>query len=135
MCNPLFSVVICTHNRAGLLSRAIESVCSQSLDPSTYELIIVDNQSTDDTRRVINYYRARYINVKLIYEARRGLSHARNAGWNAALGDYVIYLDDDAIAAQEWLSTAHRIITTVGPAVFGGPYYAYYDSDKPPWFA
>jgi len=114
--------VICTHNRADLLADVLETICKQSLTAPGYEIIVVDNDSEDDTRRVTEAVSHRYSNVRYILEPRCGLSHARNRGLREANGQYVAFMDDDCKAPTHWLAVAKEIIDRVKPAVFGGPY-------------
>lgn len=130
----MISVVICTYNRANLLADVLQTLCRQTLDHAEYEVIIVDNNSTDDTATVSQSFATSYPNVRFCCEARQGLSLARNRGWQEAKGDYVGYIDDDCKAPEHWLATAKMIIQTVAPTVFGGPYFAFYATHKPPWF-
>jgi len=130
----LISVVICTRNRAPLLARALESVCNQTLSPEVFEIVVVDNGSTDDTPTIAARFAARHPNVRGTAEPLAGLSHARNRGWREAAGEYVGFLDDDGEAPPEWLSVAREIIGRLRPAAFGGPYFASYDSPKPRWW-
>jgi len=95
---PLVSVIIPTHNRADMLCRAVDSVLKQTL--TDFELIIVDDGSTDDTCRRIEAHtdpRIRYIRHQL----GKGASAARNTGIRHAHGNYIAFLDDD----DEWLPT------------------------------
>lgn len=92
---PTVSVVIPTYNRAELLSRAIDSVLAQTYDD--FELVVVDDGSTDDTEAVVTGYdddRVRY----LAHETNEGANPARNTGIEAAEGEYVAFLDSD----DEW---------------------------------
>lgn len=130
----MISVIICTYNRANLLADVLQTLCQQTLDYAEYEVIIVDNNSTDDTAMVSQSFATRYPNVRRYCEAQQGLSLARNRGWQEARGDYVGYIDDDCKAPEQWLATAKMIIQTVTPAVFGGPYFAFYATHKPAWF-
>ena len=134
--DPLISVVICTYNRCDLLRRAVQSVCQQVVDPAVYELIVVDNNSTDGTGLVVQSFCKKCSNVHYIKAPVQGLSHARNCGWRNARGKYVLYLDDDATAPARWLMTAVEVIMKIHPAIFGGPYLAEYDArkPKPQWF-
>jgi glycosyltransferase involved in cell wall biosynthesis len=100
----------------------------------SYEVIVVDNHSVDNTKSVVDTLSHKFSNILYVQEPTVGLSHARNSGWKNAKGDYVIYLDDDGKASEHWLSAAIDIITHVGPGVFGGPYFATYNSPKPDWF-
>lgn len=130
----MISVVICTYNRADLLAAALQTLCDQSQVGTSYEVIIVDNNSSDTTPLVSQDFAARYPHIRYCLETQQGLSHARNRGWQAAKGEYVAYLDDDCKAPPHWLHTADVIIRTVAPQVFGGPYFAMYNSPKPHWF-
>lgn len=127
-------MIICTYNRAILLAEVLQTVCEQTLARTAYEVIVVDNRSTDDTSLVCHIFAMRYPNVRVYFEEKQGISYARNRGWQEAKGDYVVYLDDDCKAPPHWLRTAAEIIRTVAPMVFGGPYFAIYNSSKPAWF-
>jgi len=132
--DPRISVVVCTYNRAGLLRGLLPTLCEQSADPSDYEVIVVDNNSSDRTPDVVTGFCSRFRNVHYVCESRRGLSHARNRGWRESRGRYVAYVDDDARVPQTWIASATKVIDAVDPAVVGGPYYPFYDSPKPKWF-
>ncbi len=128
------SVTVCTFNRANLLGECLASLCSQTLNRSKFEILVVDNNSTDQTRRVVEGFTENHPNVRYLHEPKQGLSHARNRGWREAKGEYVGYFDDDSRAPDRWLELAHRIIVERGPHIFGGPYYPFYESPKPHWF-
>ena len=132
--HPLISVVICTYNRADLLTTALQTVCEQTLDSNEYEVIVVDNNSTDETRAISESFIERYSNVRYFVESQQGLSHARNLGWQKAVGQYVAYTDDDCKVPKQWLEVAKRIIEDVSPSAFGGPYFAFYITPKPHWY-
>ena len=92
----MVSIIMPTYNRAHILPRAIESVLNQSYQ--NFELIIIDDGSSDDTYRVMKSYkdqRIRYIR----YTENYGQSHARNVGINMAKGEYIAFLDSD----NEWI--------------------------------
>lgn len=130
----LISVLVCTYNRAELLANLLQTLGEQSLAPSEYEVIVVDNNSTDQTRIVAERFCRRDPNMRYCFEPKQGLSHARNRAWQEACGDYVGYIDDDAKAPQEWLAVAQEIIQKLAPGMFGGPYYPFYNSPKPHWW-
>lgn len=129
----LLSVIICTYNRAGLLSSCLDSLAGQSADPETFEVIIVDNNSTDKTPEVSKAYLARK-NFRYIKEEKQGLSHARNAGYTAANGEYASYIDDDAKADKDWVKEMLEF-TRRRPEVvaFGGPYKHFSSAKLPEW--
>ncbi len=129
---PLLSVVVCTYNRAELLRKVVESLCRQNCDRMLYEVVVVDNNSCDATRDVVGQFKDQA--VRYVFEERQGLSCARNRGCLEANGEYIAYIDDDAVAPEQWLATAVNIIGKQTPAAFGGPYYPYYTGEKPSWF-
>ncbi len=103
---PRISAIICTHNRDEYLGAAIDTLLDQDFD--NYEVIVVDNASTDQTRAVVEA-RLSHPRLQYIYEATLGLSAARNAGAQAAQGEILAYLDDDAEASRGWLTALLEI--------------------------
>ena len=131
---PTISVVICTYNRAYLLPDLLKSLSEQTLEKSEYEVIVTDNNSTDDTRDIIERFSIRYPNINYCFEERLGASYARNHGLSVARGHYVSLIDDDCTVPAQWLAVAKEVIEHHCPAVFGGPFYPFYNTPKPPWF-
>ena len=130
--NYLITVIICTYNRCDLLKSVMETLIDQKLPPDYYELIIVDNNSNDSTKEFVQKFtvqNSKY-NIRYILEPNQGLSHARNRGWKEAKGEYVAYTDDDCKIPPEWLTVAKNTIEKYSPDVFGGPYFAFYLSDR-----
>ena len=128
------SVVVCTYNRCDLLRRALTSLCAQGLEVDHYAVIVVDNNSTDDTATVVRAFSQTKPNVRYESERAQGLSHARNRGWHVAAGEYVAYIDDDCKTPAKWLEQAVGIIRSYKPAAFGGPVIGYFDTPPPRWF-
>lgn len=111
---PRFSVVVCSYNGERTIRDTLEGL--KRLDYPDYEVIVVNDGSTDATPEVASGY-----DVRLISTDNRGLSSARNTGWQAATGELVAYIDDDAYPDPHWLKyLAYRFITTTHVAV-GGP--------------
>jgi glycosyltransferase involved in cell wall biosynthesis len=111
---PSFSVVVCSHNG----SRTMRDTCNGLLevDYPDVEVIVVDDGSTDGTGEIAREYGFRVITTE-----NQGLSAARNTGWQAARGEIVAFLDDDARPDLQWLRyLAHTFMTTQHAAV-GGP--------------
>ena len=96
---PKVSVIIPTYNRSGFLEEAIESVFSQ--DFRDFELIVVDDGSTDGTRDMIGRYSER---LTCLYQERQGVSCARNTGIRASSGEYIAFLDSDDTWLKKKLS-------------------------------
>jgi glycosyltransferase involved in cell wall biosynthesis len=130
---PLLSIVVCTRNRAALLSDLLQTFVSQK-GSTPYELIVVDNSSTDPTRKTVSDYFAALPNLRYVCEDTVGLSHARNRGWKEASGQYVGFVDDDCRLPNGWIAVAQEIAVTSRPHAFGGPYYPVYGTRPPAWF-
>ncbi len=127
-----FQVAICTFNRADHLDRCLEGLfaCSGS---HLLEVLVIDNGSTDKTPHVVSTYNAK-LSISYVFEPEVGLSCARNRALKHAQKKYIVYLDDDAIPDQCWLSAIDAGILKYNPDLFGGPYYPLYLSTKRPWY-
>ena len=90
---PQVSVVLTTYNRAKYLPRAIASILSQTF--TDFELIIVNDGSTDDTRKVLATYVKKDVRIKVIHQKNKGLGQAQNEGVRRANGIYIAFMDDD----------------------------------------
>ena len=128
------SVVVCTYNRRPMLEALVASIRPQLPAAYPLEILIVDNNSSDDTadfaRRLADDHPA----FTYLFERRQGLSHARNAGAAAARHGFLLYLDDDAILPPHYLATLGRRLAEHDPDFFGGPLYPLYVDPKPAWF-
>ena len=133
--DPRISTVICTHNRSGLLAQALESLCHQSLPKDDYEVLVIDNASTDDTEAVTRSFRDGRAHVTYLQEPVLGLSRARNLGLQEARGRYVAFLDDDAIAESGWLEEILAAFAEVEPApgCVGGKILPNWQLPRPFW--
>ncbi|GJG86413.1 hypothetical protein tb265_15940 [Gemmatimonadetes bacterium T265] len=131
---PFFSVAVCTWNRAAFLRRTLESHVAQHVPAGLrWELIVVDNHSTDDTARVLDAYTDR-LPLRRVFETRLGLSHARNAAVAAARGAYVVWTDDDVFVGRDWLAGyAEAVRRHPDAALFGGPIRPRFEPDPPSW--
>ena len=100
------SAAICTRNRAAWLSAAIESLLGQSLPPTDYEILVIDNASTDVTPPIIQRYldAPGGVTLRSAVQPALGLSHARNLAVQMAAGDIIAFMDDDAVADPDWLA-------------------------------
>jgi glucosyl-dolichyl phosphate glucuronosyltransferase len=132
--SPFISIVICTYNRCEILQGCLRSLVEQTAPPNTYEIIIVNNNSSDNTQQFAEQFGKDHQNARVVFEARQGLSHARNRGWHEAKSEWIAYVDDDCRVPSEWLYIASMVIETCSPAVFGGPYYPFFDTLRPAWY-
>jgi len=121
-----FSVIICTHNHADLLKNVLADVCQQSIGHSEFEVIVVDTNSTDETRFVTEPFCQYYPNVRYCFDA--SLSHAHQRGWHEALGQYVVYIDDECQVPTQLLTVANDIIEQYSPTMFSVlSYHTFYN--------
>lgn len=133
----LFSVVIPTFNRANLLAGAVDSLMQQTLDPLAFEIIVVDNGSSDGTRDLVQNLRAASAEhtIRYQYEPEPGGGIARRAGAASARGAWIAYMDDDARASPHWLQTAAEILRDRQDlSGLGGPIHPFFLANKPDWF-
>ncbi len=131
------SVVISTYNREFLLSQCLQSLADQSLSKDKYEVIVVNNNSTDGTDRVAGEFAKKYHNFKVFLETQQGLSYARNRGWQEASGNYTAFIDDDARAAKDWCSLMLKAFENLipQPDVVGGEIHPWYQVPPPGWYS
>ena len=99
------SVIIPTRNRSEYLEQALSSITSQTLSQELFEVIVIDNGSTDDTKEKTYRFKDRIKHLNYIFESREGLHFGRHAGLFAAKGDILVYADDDIIAFDTWLES------------------------------
>jgi len=132
----IISAIICTHNRAEYLTQAIQSLVDQRIPKDKYEIIVVDNCSTDSTKEVVRRF-SRKCNLRYLYEPTLGANYARNAGWRNARGKYVAYLDDDTVACHIWLDKILEVFETVTPrpGCIGGRVEPIWEIARPKWLS
>ncbi|MBI3939646.1 MAG: glycosyltransferase [Acidobacteria bacterium] len=111
---PRISVVACLHNEERTVRECLESLLKQ--DYPHYELIVVDDGSTDSTAAIVQQY-----NVRLIRTENRGLSNARNLGLKSATGEIVAYIDGDASPDRHWLRYLAASFLNGQHSGIGGP--------------
>lgn len=129
------ALVICTYNRDKYLPQALESIKDQTFDKRNFQLIIVDNNSTDSTAAISKKFIADNpaVNVKYCFEANKGLSFARNRGWTEASARIICYVDDDAILSPGYLTAMDAFFKSTPSAVgVGGKVIPKYEHGTAP---
>ncbi len=109
---PSVSVIMPVYNSARFLPRAIESVLNQSFED--FELILVNDGSTDESPGLCEYYAARDGRVRVIHKNNRGVSSARNRGIEAALGEFITFIDDDDEYLPNLLKDNYSLVRETG---------------------
>jgi glucosyl-dolichyl phosphate glucuronosyltransferase len=129
----LLTVAICTRNRANALRNVLTSLAACASPTGAWEVIVVDNGSSDDTQSVLSSFTGT-LPVRALTEPEPGLSHARNAAVREALGAYVLWTDDDCLVDQQWLvAYAAAVARWPEAVVFGGPIIPRFDGNPPAW--
>ena len=130
------SVVICTYSRAALLQQTLLSLESVS-GIAKAEVIVVDNNSPDHTSEIVAKCIERLrgkVNLKYVFEARQGLSVARNRGIAESSGSIIAFLDDDAIPSSSWLTSVQSAFERYpDAAAIGGIIHPNFETSKPDW--
>ena len=129
------SVIVCTRDRASSLNRFLLSATLLEIPPETiWELLIVDNGSTDNTAEIVNSFEDR-LPVKRLWQPEAGKSNAINLGIRQAAGKYILWTDDDVLLDKAWLA-AYREAFRRWPdaALFGGKVTPLLKEPTPVWF-
>jgi glucosyl-dolichyl phosphate glucuronosyltransferase len=132
------SIIICSYNRASYIEAAFDSLYNQSSGLKSFETIIVDNNSTDNTSDVFKNWRASHTNGSFTYltETKQGASFARNTGAAQAKGQWLCFMDDDAIANKDYVENIIKHIETKPDAIgFGGRIIPKYIPSEPKWMS
>jgi len=116
----LLSVIVSTRNRAQLLAGLLDSLAAQDDTAFKWEVVVVDNGSTDQTRETVyNKINEFPILIRYIFESNVGLHHGRHRGAKEARGVYLGYLDDDVVLGSEWISAVNNLINGEADAIGG----------------
>jgi GT2 family glycosyltransferase len=118
---PFVSVLVVTFNRGKVMQQCLQSLSRQTYPRDRYEIIVIDDASTDDTAYLAETEGARVIS----HPANKGIPSARNTGMQAATGDIIAYIDDDAIADPQWLEHLIQPFHRADVIGSGGQTFAY----------
>ncbi|MFA7289244.1 MAG: glycosyltransferase family 2 protein [Melioribacteraceae bacterium] len=119
---PYISIIICTYNRVKYIGECLSSLVHQTLSKELYEIVIVNNNSTDNTAEICESFIENYKenNVTYVTERKQGLSFARNRGIKEAKGSIVIFIDDDGEANSDYLEKIYFYFVTDEELVSAG---------------
>ncbi len=139
----LFSIIICTYNRCNMVLSTLASLRRQTLPYTHFEVIVVDNGSSDDSLQKIRTYvnasttqerTAEHTwQVRCLQEPRNGLAYARNKGLQAARGEIAIFLDDDTLAIPSFLTNLLNAYEATGADAIGGRVELRWEAARPYW--
>lgn len=132
------SVIFCTYNREKYIYNALKSIVEQDFPAQDYEIVLVNNNSTDSTESICKRFQTDYPAVTFRYfvEANQGLSYARNKGVKESRGNILVFVDDDATVFESYLSSIDSFFES-HPEVSacGGPIVPVYEAEKPKWLS
>jgi len=128
------TVAICTWNRAALLDKTLVRLREIAVPAGlSWELLVVDNNCTDDTQAVLAKH-LRHLPLKALIETKQGHSHARNQAVAEAKGKLLIWTDDDVLIAPNWMTDIAAAAARFPDAVFfGGPVRPWFERTPPAW--
>ena len=134
---PVISSIICTYNRGQVLGESLASFAAMSLpEDVAFELLVVDNNSSDDTASIANEFCARQPWARYVFEPTPGLSHARNRGIREARGEIVVFIDDDVYLDRNW---AHAMLAAFAnhpdASAVGGKIIPVFEAGRPEWLS
>jgi glucosyl-dolichyl phosphate glucuronosyltransferase len=131
------TILICTYNRAALLGPTLDSIARLSAPGLRWDVLVVDNNSSDDTRAIVDARAASYpAPLTYLFEERQGKSIALNTGLAHAEGEIIAFTDDDVEVPPDWLEAAVRPLKArPGIAYTGGPVEPMWEAPPPSWLA
>jgi glycosyltransferase involved in cell wall biosynthesis len=128
------SIVICTYNRALILKDTLSNFLNCVKTNIYYELLVIDNNSCDNTREVVMAFAKNNSTINYYFESKQGLSEARNTGINASSGNIIAFVDDDVFFDPFWLIEVVRIFQDYPEAsCMGGKSIPQFEIGKPDW--
>ena len=133
---PTVSVVVCSHDRPDYVRACMESLANQTVGADGFEIVLVDSGSPPSVAAELLRIAEIAPNTRLVRVDDSGVSLARNEGARAATGDYVAYIDDDAMAEPDWIEQIQHVLAEqeCRPAVLGGRVLPVWESPLPGWW-
>lgn len=128
------SVILPTRNRAPLLDDCLASLAGQSLPVDQFEVLVIDNGSTDCTQEVVQRH-ANQLPMRYLFEPKPGLHNARHSGLREASADILVFGDDDILADPDWLLSIAEAFREPDIALVGGNNRPLFESPPPDWLA
>ncbi len=128
------SIVVCTYNRAASLRDTLSALQALQSPPGCeWEVVVVDNNSKDNTRAVVEQVQATWPRLRYEFEREQGLSAARNHGIACARGATILFTDDDVLPEPDWLAATLAGLDRHGADACGGYIAPIWESPPPPW--
>lgn len=129
----MLSVIIPTCNRADFLKSTLQSLEFQTLPRDLFEVLVIDNGSTDNTKRIVESAQQQLVNIRFFYDPTPGLHVGRHLGMKMAKSDILVYADDDIVAFPTWLEAIAESFHDQDVALVGGKNLPKFECDPPSW--
>lgn len=133
-----FSLIICTYNREKYIYNALKSIADQNFEINKYEILLINNNSTDNTEKICLNFKEDFpsVNFRYIVETNQGLSYARNRGVQESDGDILVFVDDDATIFEKYLESVDDFFEQRRNILAcGGPIVPVYETGRPKWIS
>lgn len=131
------SVIVPTFNRAASLRKALRSILDQEFPKDKYEVIVVDNMSSDNTQEAFNKFEKiaskSGLSTQYLREKRKGLMYTRHAGAKVARSALLGFIDDDCLCSREWLYAIEKAFKKFDADAVGGKVLVKWDGTPPEW--
>lgn len=131
----MFSIIVCTYNRDKYLYGALQCIAENGYPTDAYEIVLVNNMSTDNTEGECQRFQNDYptVNFRYFVETQQGLSFARNRGIKESRGEILLFLDDDSYTQPNYLiNLQHQLEAFPNADAFGGKIDPVFESGEPP---
>lgn len=132
------TVAIPTYNRSRLLRQTLAGIVQQQYPRDAFEILVIDNNSRDDTRTVVAEFTGAHPSLRYVLEEQQGLDHARNRAVAEAKGDILVFGDDDILVEPTWLTLLVAAFSTEESdriGAVGGEVVPVFPDGLPPWVA
>lgn len=133
----LLSIIVCTYNREKYIYDCLQCLAKNTCQ-TDWEIVFVNNQSTDGTKSEYERFVSDYpkVNIRYFLETEQGLSFARNRGIKEAKGDWLVFLDDDAMVGEDYIVNLKEQLQTCPEAsAFGGQIVPFFEDKEPEWLS
>jgi glycosyltransferase involved in cell wall biosynthesis len=129
------TILICTYNRAAYLAPTLDSLAGSAVRGFTWDVLVVDNNSSDRTRQVVEERIGRFpVPLRYMFEGRQGKSNALNTGMRAAHAAVIVFTDDDVVVGPDWLQqSVQPMLERADIDYTGGPVRPIWTAPRPSW--
>jgi len=130
----VLSITVCTYNRVKFLKNCLKSILDQTKGSPIIEINIIDNNSSDKTFDYIHEMQKKFTEINYFVEKKQGISHARNLSFKVCKGNFLAFVDDDAIINENWLkSLLGELKNQNEDIIYGGPIFPKFESEPKKW--